>query len=101
MKGALPNKDSIMAALTPGEYVMNASAVRAFGTNFMDSINNISVPAFNVGGYVSNAKDSVNASVSKYALELNINGTQQEPLYGSKVGIESIIDSLAMAKMRA
>ena len=102
LRGALPNKDSILAALTPGEYVINAEAVRAFGTNFLDSINNIQIPsAFNVGGYVSNASDTVRTSVSKYALELSINGVKQEPLYGSKTGIESIIDSLAIAKMRA
>ena len=32
--------DSTLAALTKGEYVMQEPAVRAFGTNFMDAVNN-------------------------------------------------------------
>ncbi len=44
--------DSILARLSNGEYVMRAGAVQAYGTDFLDQINSLQIPAFAVGGPV-------------------------------------------------
>lgn len=44
--------DSIGARLSNGEYVVKAAAVRAYGRDFMDSINSIGAQGFAFGGYV-------------------------------------------------
>jgi hypothetical protein len=47
--------DSILARLSKGEYVMNASAVSKFGTSFFDGLNNGLLPKFNRGGPVGSS----------------------------------------------
>ena len=44
--------DSVPAMLTPGEFVMNPSAVKKHGTGFMNAINRGKVPGFARGGSV-------------------------------------------------
>ena len=44
--------DSIFARLSNGEYVMNADAVRMFGTGLLDQMNAGQLPAFAMGGGV-------------------------------------------------
>lgn len=44
--------DSIMARLSNGEFVMRAAAVRAYGSDFMHSLNTMSLPGFAMGGPV-------------------------------------------------
>lgn len=46
--------DSIPARLSNGEFVVRASAVRAYGTDLLHSINDMSARGFALGGYVSN-----------------------------------------------
>ena len=43
--GGMAKSDSVPAMLTPGEYVVNRSAVSRFGTGFFESLNNLSLPA--------------------------------------------------------
>lgn len=44
--------DSIPAWLSNGEYVIRAAAVKRYGLNFMDKLNNMRMPAFGYGGAV-------------------------------------------------
>ena len=43
--GGLSRSDTVPAMLTPGEFVVNRSAVSKFGTGFFAALNNLSVPA--------------------------------------------------------
>jgi len=101
---SIPGKDSIMAALTPGEFVMKEGVVSHFGAGFFDALNNFKIPGFNLGGVVGTVQNSVRQSALesvKHSLELTVNGTQHEELYGSQAGIDSILNDLALAKMRS
>ena len=62
--GGVAKSDTVPAMLTPGEYVVNRSAVSRFGTGFFESLNNLSLPAqalaarvqgFATGGLVTSA----------------------------------------------
>ena len=62
--GGIAKSDSVPAMLTPGEYVVNRTAVSKFGAGFFESLNNLSMPAqtlakgvqgFATGGLVSGA----------------------------------------------
>ena len=44
--------DSILSRLSNGEYVLRAAAVRAFGTDALDQMNSLQIPAFAAGGPV-------------------------------------------------
>lgn len=44
--------DSILARLSNGEYVMRSAAVRAYGTDVLDAMNGLQMPAFADGGPV-------------------------------------------------
>ncbi|MDD5470310.1 MAG: tape measure protein [Sideroxydans sp.] len=43
--GGVAKSDTVPAMLTPGEYVVNRSAVSRFGTGFFEALNNLSMPA--------------------------------------------------------
>jgi phage-related minor tail protein len=43
--GGVAKSDTVPAMLTPGEYVVNRSAVSKFGAGFFESLNNLSIPA--------------------------------------------------------
>lgn len=47
--------DSILARLSNGEFVVRAAAVRRYGADFLDRINNLRLPGFATGGLVSPA----------------------------------------------
>ena len=44
-RGGLAKSDTVPAMLTPGEYVVNRSAVARLGVGFFEAINNLSAPA--------------------------------------------------------
>jgi len=44
-RGGVARSDSVPAMLTPGEYVVNRSAVSRFGAGFFEALNNLSMPA--------------------------------------------------------
>ena len=50
--------DTVPAMLTPGEFVMNNSAVSKYGTGFMKALNQGRVQGFNKGGVVYAANGS-------------------------------------------
>ena len=43
--GGVAKSDTVPAMLTPGEYVVNRTAVSKFGAGFFESLNNLSIPA--------------------------------------------------------
>jgi hypothetical protein len=43
--GGLSMSDTVPAMLTPGEFVVNRSAVSRFGAGFFESLNQLSIPA--------------------------------------------------------
>ncbi len=49
-KGGLSKSDTVPAMLTPGEYVVNRSAVERLGVGFFEAINNLSAPAQALAG---------------------------------------------------
>src|SRR3990172_1513231 len=50
-----PRSDSVLARLSPGEFVMSAAAVGRMGLPFMDAVNRMRVPRFADGGPVASA----------------------------------------------
>lgn len=103
---SIPGKDSIMAALTPGEFVMQEGVVDHFGKGFFESLNAFRIPKFNSGGVVGTIANSVKAvtqnpaNMIQHTLQLTVNGTQHEALQGSSMGIDAILNDLALSKMR-
>lgn len=60
--GRGPNKDSLLAALTPGEFVVSREATDMYGEGFLDKINNRQfnrggVVGFNKGGFTDKIRD--------------------------------------------
>ena len=73
--------DSIPANLSNGEFVMKAAAVRAYGTDFMHSINDLAANGFSMGGYVSSFRPArfadgglVGAGGGGHPVNLHIDG---------------------------
>jgi hypothetical protein len=50
--GGVGGQDTVPAMLTPGEFVMNANAVKRHGIGYMKNLNRGRVPGFNKGGLV-------------------------------------------------
>lgn len=50
-RGGLAKSDTVPAMLTPGEYVVNRSAVARLGVGFFEAINNLSAPAQTLAGH--------------------------------------------------
>ena len=72
--GSVSGKDSILAMLAPDEYVINASAVRRFGTGFFDKLNNLEIPKFINGGSIVDKTIQAETTPSMTArLELALN----------------------------
>lgn len=105
-----PNTDSVLSLLMPNEFVMSAKAVRTFGLDFMNSINNLRLPAFAIGGAVSAGGSAppeirsfkagemaVNKTV--YALDLTLNNTHIGELMGERNVIDRFIGEMQRARM--
>lgn len=104
MFNGAPGKDSVLAKLTPGEGVIREPVMRLLGEGWLKALNSFRAPAFNLGGVVD-SNSLTNSSVAStnstiHKLELTLNGKTQESLIGSRVGIESIITELELAKAR-
>ena len=105
ISGSVLNKDSILSMLSPNEFVMSAKAVKSFGLNFMNSINNLKIPTFSTGGMVGAAKPLQEGSLGKimnktvYALDLTLNNTHIGELTGEKDTIDSFINAMNRARM--
>lgn len=46
-----PTDDKVLAKVSPGEHITNASAVSYYGQSLFESLNNRDLPKFNVGGW--------------------------------------------------
>jgi hypothetical protein len=105
-----PNTDSVLSLLMPNEFVMSAKAVRTFGTDFMNSINNLRLPAFAVGGAVSGFSNGtsdmrsfkagegiINKTI--HALDLTFNGAHIGELTGDRNVIDRFIGEMQRAQM--
>lgn len=101
IKGSIPGKDSVLAALTPKEYVMNARAVSTFGSGFFDSLNRLKIPRFNTGGLVGSSTIGDNISRVVHSIDLSFNGSHIGELSGSQATVEGFIEALNMAKLRS
>ena len=72
--------DSIPAMLSNGEYVIKASSVKKYGTNFLDSVNSgklsripINVPKFADGGAIDTSRQEVGAGMQTFGQSLSNN----------------------------
>ena len=91
--------DSILAALSNREYVMNADAVSRYGVNFMDMINRMalpSIPHFAMGGLVGvPAANDSGSSGPGDTVNLNINiGGQKVSLMGERNQVRKFVGAL-------
>ena len=85
--------DSIPAMLSNGEYVIKADAVRRYGLNFLDAVNNghftrmrTVIPRFADGGYVGDALQDTARGMTDFAKNL-----------GTSVGVDNTI-SIALVR---
>ena len=104
-RGAKANTDSVLSLLSPNEFVMSAKAVRTFGVNFMQSLNNLRIPAFATGGMVGASTPVRESAIDKimnktvYALDLTLNNTHIGELTGEKDTIDSFMFAMDRARM--
>lgn len=89
--GGGSNKDNIPALLMGGEYVMSQKAVRNYGTNFMNQLNNGSIPKFADGGLVPNSNGSITTSTRSSGQ----NYSDNEALQALLVAINSLNDTIS------
>lgn len=64
------SSDSILARLSNGEYVVRAAAVRRYGTNLLDRLNGLQLPAFADGGLVSSIQPQAAQSLGNVVLNI-------------------------------
>lgn len=101
ISGATRGIDSILAHLTPEEYVISAPAVRALGVPFLDSLNSLQIPAFNSGGPVSADAAGLSSEKVMHALDLTYNGSHIGELQGDQLTVEGFLSSLNAARLRS
>ena len=101
---SIPGKDSILASLTPKEYVIPENVVNHFGVGFFDDLRNFKIRGFNLGGSVgslpSSSLNGDNSSV-RHIVDLSFNGNHLGELQGQASTIDGFLDALSMAKRRA
>lgn len=89
--------DSILAALSNREFVMNSDAVSRYGVNFMEAVNSMSfpmIPRFAAGGLVGipAANDSVAPGGSRETVNVNLNvGGQKVSLMGERAQVRKLV----------
>ena len=84
-------KDNVPALLMGGEYVMSQQAVRNYGTNFMNQLNNGSLPRFADGGLVPNSNGSITTSTRNDTQ----NYSNNEVLQALLTAINSLNDTIS------
>ena len=89
--GGSIGKDNIPALLMGGEYVMSQQAVRNYGTNFMNQLNNGSLPRFANGGLVPNSNGSITTSTRNDTQ----NYSNNEALQALLTAINSLNDTIS------
>lgn len=79
--------DSVLAALTPGEYVVREPVVNRLGTDFFDKINKGMLPGFNKGGLVGN-----DSKENDFGYNATVNLTFGDKTYKTKMEENSAKD---------
>ncbi len=80
-----PTSDNILARVTAGEWIMPVKAVKHFGEDFMESIQNLEVPQFSSGGKVPHISSSRIAKKEKDTEQSD----QKEPQINFVVNVEN------------
>jgi hypothetical protein len=89
--GGSIGRDNVPALLMGGEYVMSQKAVRNYGTNFMNQLNNGSIPKFANGGIVPNSNGSITTSTRNSGQ----NYSDNEALQALLTAINSLNDTIS------
>ena len=98
--------DSILAALSNQEFVMNSDAVSRYGVRFMEAINSMSlphIPRFAAGGLVGGGvgpmgpagSDGASAGGGRDVVDVNFNlGGKKISLMGERMQVRKLVSSL-------
>lgn len=94
--------DSIMARLSNGEFVIKAAAVKKYGQNLFNSLNQMHfpthrLPRFATGGAAftpASGRVAGEAAGQKVTLDLNMNGNQLGSLTGSRDTVNGLVTAL-------
>lgn len=93
--------DSILARVSDGEHVTKAAAVSHYGRSFMDAVNNMTLPAFAMGGFVGApqrlATASPNTNKPGATLNLSIDGNHFNGLHAPE-DVASRLQSFAISR---
>jgi hypothetical protein len=84
--------DSILSWLSNGEHVMNADAVRMFGTDALDQMNSLQIPAFAVGGPVFDVTTPSQAFRSGTSSEAAADSRTAEEASSLERKVDTLID---------
>lgn len=85
--------DSVFARLSRGEFVVRASAVQNYGTDFMHKINSMSFPGFAMGGLVPSPvrlAGNSGGSGPQSTVNLHIDGQSFNGFKGPKATVDSL-----------
>ncbi len=94
VQGAIHGKDSVAAALTPGEYVIQEPVVSKFGKSFFDNLN-AGVLQYNQGGMVGYAEGgNVTAVPEQLGTVVFQVGNQKVPMQGQISGAKALVREL-------
>jgi hypothetical protein len=104
--GGIAKSDSVPAMLTPGEYVVNRTAVSRFGTGFFESLNNLSLPAqalaarvqgqiqgFASGGLVQSLASPISVPRPAFAGEISPVRTVRVELAAGNRSVSATVDA--------
>jgi TP901 family phage tail tape measure protein len=95
--GGVAGRDSVPAMLSPGEYVVRASAVNAMGIDTMNAINQKRISKFAEGGLVGGGSGSGTSGNSGITLELTLNNiTDVRQLAGLKTSKNEVANFISL-----
>jgi len=86
--------DSILARLSAGEYIVNADAVRTYGTGLLDQMNGLSLPAFALGGPVLDIVEPSGVRVAPQTSEMLQGGGDNGAVLAELRALRSELESI-------
>jgi hypothetical protein len=100
--GAMQGVDSVLAGLTPGEFVVRQPVVKSLGTEFFEKINRYGLEAFNKGGLVGGQNVPVPETISSaFNATVNINiGDRSYMARMKEFDAKDFVKTLKMAEKR-
>ncbi len=102
------SEDDVPALLMKGEYVQNKDAVEKYGKNFMDMVNNQTLPKdiLKINKNMNNplsipisSNTGTSSNISEQFLNFNINNNDVGKLKGDSMTINNLINELQKAQM--